>query len=355
VGVTPQVFVEENPGMIPMRNSSTTVARRHRLTERVLVSAIACFLGGLWTPATFAVKAPCATLAQALKEQPLPLADVKSYSYYSKLMQRQYDVNVAIPSGYGSHPERKYPALLLTDGNYSFEMAHSICQDMGGGEIEPPILISIGSPVAEGIDGFTRRRVQEFSTPNWAMQDPFGKAVADTCKKSAALPGQPCVGGAPKFLSFITSELLPELSKVYRIDIEDLGLFGHSAGGFFTSWVMFQGDARFKRFIIGSPAMAYGDGEIFRLEKQYSETHKDLRAGAYVGSGTLELADPFLEHIGMIVSGQARLSSALNARNYPSLKLYAEIHQNLGHSDVVLVVLARGLRLLYPKEPQSPR
>jgi predicted alpha/beta superfamily hydrolase len=287
-----------------------------------------------------------------LREQAFPIADVKSYSFHSKLMDRIYDVNVSVPNGYAKHPEKKYAALLLTDGHYSFEIAHGIWQAVSD-DIDQPILISIGAPLSEGRDGQTRRRVYEFSAPNWVMKDPFGQFVAAGCKEDRAADPDKCVGGAPTFLAFITSELLPELLKSYRIDSNDLGLFGHSAGGFFASWTMFQGDARFKRFIIGSPAMAYGDGEIFRLEEQYSRTHKDLPVTIYMASGTLELADAYLEGLGKIVSGHAHFGGTLNARKYPSLKLYSEMHQNLGHIDVAPVVIARGLRLLYPKTSQS--
>ncbi len=275
-----------------------------------------------------------------------PISNVKSYSYRSDVMDRNYDISIGFPHGYDDNPDKNYPALIVTDGNRVFPFAHGVSDGLGG-EIDQPVIISVGAPFEEGGVAYVRRRVYEFSPPGWPMQDAFGRVVADTCEKQLHVKPQQCVGGAPKFLKFIVSELLPDLYKEYRIDPDDLGLFGLSAGGFFASWVIFQEDSPFKRYIISSPAMAYGDGEIFHQEERYAATHKDLPVAIYMSSGALEMDSHFLEGIGKIVSGQVHLGGVLRGRNYPGLTLYSEIHQGLGHVDGVSTTLARGLRLLY--------
>jgi predicted alpha/beta superfamily hydrolase len=167
-------------------------------------------------------------------------------------------------------------------------------------------------------------------------------------------PPDRCSGGAPKFMEFIVSELLPRLEAKYPVDPERLGLFGVSAGGFFASWAIFQPNSPFRAYIIQSPAMAYGDGEIFRLEQRYAGEHKDLKVGIYLASGSLEMADPYLEGMGQIVSGQVRLAAALAGRHYPGLKLYTEILPGLSHGDAAGTALVRGIRLLYGKEGVAP-
>jgi len=281
-----------------------------------------------------------------------PTSNVKSYSYRSSSMDRLYDISIGFPKGYDQNPDKKYPALIVTDGNRAFPIVHTI---MSGVESVPwnsvamPIIISIGTPFEEGQVAHERRRGYEFSPPNWDMTDPFGQFFKNLCQNTLDTAVQQCAGGAPRFLNFITSELLPDLYKEHRIDPDDLGLFGVSAGGFFASWVIFQENSPFNRYLISSPAMAYGDGEIFRQEAQYAETHKDLPVSIYIGSGTLEIDDPMLEGLGRIVSGHAHFGGVLNSRQYPSLKLYSEMHQGMGHMDTPAVVAARGLRLLYSK------
>jgi hypothetical protein len=135
----------------------------------------------------------------------------------------------------------------------------------------------------------------------------------------------------------------------YRVDSAQIGLFGTSAGGFFAAWAIFQPESPFTTYIISSPAMAYGDGAIFRQEAKYAEGHQDLKAGIYLASGSMEMDHPFYEGMGQIVSGQARFAAALRGRNYPGLRLFTEIHHGLSHGDAAGTTLVRGIRLLYGK------
>ena len=289
-------------------------------------------------------------VAQQLEPRPIPSRDIQAYNYQSPSMGRRYDIIVGLPVGYQANPEKKYPALIITDGNHAFPIANDAARSlMEQHVIEGLFVISIGEPFEEGDSAWTRRRVHEFSTPDWAMADPFGQLVASgVCQRYRSEPGK-CVGGAPQFLDMIVSELLPRLTGKYRIDPNQLGLFGVSAGGFFAAWTIFQKNSPFTKYIISSPAMAYGDGEIFRQEERYAAANKDLKVGIYMASGSLEIDDPYLEGIGRIVSGQAHLGALLRSRNYQSLKLTSEIHHGLGHGDAAGTTLTRGIRVLYGK------
>ena len=287
--------------------------------------------------------------AQQLEPRSFPLRDVKSYSLTSPSMGVTYDISIGLPAGYEADPTRKYPTLILTDGNQTFPIALDAARSLASqGNIADLILVSIGSPYEEGDDSWTRRRIYEFSPPDWARTDKFGQGVSGFCQRLHSAEGR-CTGGAPKFLNFITTELLPKVASAYRVDLDQLGLFGLSAGGFFAAWTIFQPNTPFKKYIISSPAMAYGDGDGYRQEERYAADHKDLNAGIYLASGSLEMSDPMLEGIGQIVSGMIRLSAALSGRGYPSLKLVTEIHPGLGHSDGASTTLNRGLRVLYAK------
>ncbi|MBC7895724.1 MAG: hypothetical protein H7066_09930, partial [Cytophagaceae bacterium] len=207
---------------------------------------------------------------------------------------------------------------------------------------------SIGVPRSDGEQEHTRRRVYEFSPPNWDMKDPFGQAVTGLCKELKFAEGK-CTGGATRFLNAIISELIPMIAAKYPIDRENLGLFGISAGGFFATWAMFQPNVPFKKYLISSPAMAYGDGEAFRLEEKFAKEHKDFPVSIYFGAGVLEVADGQFEGIGRIVSGMSHITGKLASRNYPGLKVLTEYHPGMGHVDVLGTTVARGLRTLYGK------
>jgi len=286
--------------------------------------------------------------AQQLQPRPVPTELVESLSFQSPSMGQRYALNVSIPRELKPNDGKKYPALIVTDGDWAFPGVNAGVRSLDG-VIEPIFVISIGTALEEGTQAHVRRRVYEFSPPNWDRKDPFGEAVTKVCSDLRSEEGK-CTGGAPKFLNAIVSELVPLVAAKYPIDTNQLGLFGISAGGFFASWAMFQSNSPFKKYIISSPAMAYGDGAAFREEDRYAKEHKDLPISIYLGAGVLETFDPILEGRGRIVSGMSHLAGVLSGRRYPGLKLVTEYHPGMGHTDVMGATVVRGLRTLYAKQ-----
>ena len=284
---------------------------------------------------------------QQLETRPVPSRGVESFTFESPSMGVRFAVNVGLPGGFDPAGDERYPALIVTDGDWAFPGVHYPAANlMEEGAIESLFVISVGTDLADGQVEWVRRRVYEFSPPGWDLADPFGEVVKEACDEFEAGPGR-CTGGAGPFLEVIASELLPMVSERYPVDLDRLGLFGVSAGGFFASWALFQPNSPFTKYIISSPAMAYGDGEIFRLEERYASGHEDLPVSVYFGAGGLEIQDGFLEGVGQIVSGMTRLGGLLAGREYPGLEMVSEVHPGMGHTDVMGTVVARGLRVLY--------
>src|SRR5579864_3169054 len=191
--------------------------------------------------------------AQGLEPRPVSPRGVERYSYSSPSMGNRYEILVGTKAGFRAVPGKRYPALIVTDGYGTFPVALDALRSLSG-SVEDFYVISVGTALEEGDSAFTRRRIYEFSPPNWAMTDPFGTGVSNICQ-AYHTPADRCVGGAPKFLELIVSELLPLLEAKFPIDHQQLGLFGLSAGGFFASYVIFQPISPFKKYIISSPAM----------------------------------------------------------------------------------------------------
>jgi len=284
---------------------------------------------------------------QQLQTRPVPTGDVQSFTFQSPSMGVRFSLNVGMPVGYKPGDGKKYPALIVTDGDFTFPGVNAAARSLSGA-IAPLFIISVGTSIDEGEGEHTRRRIYEFSPPGWDRKDPFGQAVENYCRMFKSEEGR-CSGGAGKFLTAIVSEMVPQLAARFPIDTAQLGLFGLSAGGFFASWAIFQPNSPFKKYLISSPAMSYGRGEIFRQEARYAESHKDLPVGIYLGAGVLEAADPELEGMGEIVSGMSHFSGVLATRKYPGLKVTIEYHPGMGHTDVMGTSVVRGLRTLYGK------
>lgn len=318
--------------MVTLRRSTTILMMRFQRLSSCAV--LACAL----------LAPPLA--AQQLISRPVPTTRVESWSFESPSMGEKYSVSVGLPAEYKPGGTEKYPMLVVTDGDWAFRGVHEAVRSLDG-VITPVIVVSIGTAEDEGQLVWTRRRIYEFS-PRWGLTDPFGVEVEKFCKQIQSPEGK-CVGGSEQFLRVITAELIPLITAKYPVDTTQLGLFGVSAGGYFTSWAMFQPGVPFRKYLISSPAMAYGDGETFRAEARYAEAHKDFPAAVYMASGVLEAPDPLLEGIGKIVSGMSHLAGVLAGRKYPGLSLTVEYHPGMGHTDVMGTTVVRGMRVLYPR------
>ena len=282
-----------------------------------------------------------------LQTRPVPNRGVESFTFQSPSMGVRFSLNVGTPSGYKAGDGKKYPALIVTDGDFTFGGIYEAAGALSG-VITPLFIISVGTSLEEGEPEHTKRRIYEFSPPGWDRKDTFGELITQYCKTLGTADDR-CSGGAGKFLTAIATEMIPALAAKFPIDTAQLGLFGLSAGGFFASWAIFQSNSPFKNYIISSPAMSYGRGEIFRQEAAYAATHKDLPVGIYLAAGVLEASDPQLEAIGKIVSGMSHLAGMLATRKYPGLKVTIEYHPGMGHTDVMGTSVVRGLRSLYSK------
>lgn len=287
--------------------------------------------------------------AQQLQPRSYPVAVpelVESFLYQSASMGQRYAINVGIPADSKAGQNKKYAALIVTDGDRAFAGVNGAARTLGS-VIEPIFVVSIGTPLEDGREAYNRRRGYEFSPAEWDRKNPFGEYITKECADAHTPPDQ-CTGGAEKFLNAIVKELLPLVEARFPIDPDRLGLYGASAGGFFAMWSVFQPDSPFKKYLVSSPAMARGD--IFRDEDRYAKAHKDLPISIYMGAGTLESTDPVVEGLGEVVSGMSHMTGVLSGRHYPGLKIVTEYHPGMSHGDSGGTTTVRGLRTLYPKQ-----
>lgn len=96
-----------------------------------------------------------------------------------------------------------------------------------------------------------------------------------------------------KFLGFLENELHPSLTKTFRIDEDNVGLWGDSYGGLFTAYVAIKQSRIFKRIGIGSPGIIGMNSQIWKLYEQALEAKKDYSGRQiHVTIGGRELTEP---------------------------------------------------------------
>ena len=118
---------------------------------------------------------------QQLQTRPVPTGDVQSFTLQSPSMGVRFSLNVGMPVGYKPGDGKKYPALIVTDGDFTFPGVNAAARSLSGA-ITPLFIISVGTSIDEGEGEHTRRRIYEFSPPGWDRKDPFGQAVENYCR-----------------------------------------------------------------------------------------------------------------------------------------------------------------------------
>lgn len=159
---------------------------------------------------------------------------------------REYQISMYIPKE--PAPAEGYPILYILDANAIFGSAVEAVRLQNGerGGQEPTVVVGIGYPTDE----------------------PFHKErEADYAVSVSGEAGKPC--GADSFITFIENQLKPEIAKMVGVNKKKEALFGHSLGGFFTLYTLFNRPDLFQTYIAGSPLIGKGDRCLTPLEQVF--------------------------------------------------------------------------------------
>ena len=185
---------------------------------------------------------------------------------HARSLDRDYELFVTLPASAQSDRARRYPTLFMLDANIEFSIvAETAARLAATGIIEETIVVGIGMPRSEGESSFAFRRFEEYSPPTdgYAYGDELGRIF----RSLFAVRGQDArtrIGTAPALLRFIVDEALPLLQQRFPIDLNALGLLGHSAGGTFVGYALQQVQSPFRHYISISPGIAISGSWLMR-------------------------------------------------------------------------------------------
>lgn len=246
-----------------------------------------------------------------------------------------YKLEVSLPLHYSADDTLRYPVLYILDGNIGFPIAHSVRSAMDiTRSLENLIIVGIEYDVDRIMARFFANRWKDFTISN----DPAADNHPAFLIPSGLSEGDKSSGGASDFLIVLKNEILPFIDAEYKITGER-GITGHSLGGLFVSYALFKAPGLFSRYGINSPSFWWGSGEIFNIEKSFSEQHQDLSAQVFLSVGSMEGES--------MTSGMTAFADSLNSRNYDGLKLTAHIFEDEGHMSVIPAMISRTLSVLY--------
>ncbi len=259
----------------------------------------------------------------------IPGTEVRTITAQSN--QQEYRISVALPSSYAEHKERSYPTIYLPDAFFYFGMVTELTRVMAlCGEFPETIVVGIGYPIdkplAEATKEVQRLRIRDLSP----VPDP-----------AYALDGDPGGGGAPAFLMFIQSELIPLIEREYRADAAARVLAGHSAGGLFALYALFHQPDLFAGYSVASPPLDWADRVTFAYEAAFAEGRTSLPVKLYLGIGDHEDPDPtdsdFYRNFFQFIE-------RLESRRYEGLALTRHIAENCNHCASTAPTFQAGLQ-----------
>ena len=239
-----------------------------------------------------------------------------------------YRVFVGLPADYDARGDKRYPVTYVLDGNVSFPVTVNI-QRMYQLFRETPemIVVGVGYPVEFFPETFAAR---------WRDLTPWRNDVLDAAQ-SAQRGIELRSGGGADFLRFLREHAIPFVDENYRTTGER-ALYGHSLGGLFTLYALFEAPELFGRFAASSPSLDFSEESVFVLEAAYADAHDALPARLFLSFGSEEPR---------IAGAVVRLTDLLRAREYDGFTLRSQVFQDESHASVYPAALSTGLRFLY--------
>lgn len=252
---------------------------------------------------------------------------VSEISIYDEELDTNFIVHVTLPPGFDS--EKTYPAYVLTDGVWRFGNHPALRKEMENGKAGSALLVSIGYDYSmNGMDDTNRKKY--------------------FCEKDK------------EFLDFITDNLMPYLGEQYNIDFSNSTLYGHSLGGTFAHYAVFNSDRYenqpFGNYIIGSPAfwspgfLPYANESEFKNEYGYFDRNNTLDKRIFICAGADE--DPvYEEYYGdndSTLEGVENLTKRLESYGFTNFE--CKLYPNSGHYEFIPEMLNEVLAKFCPAE-----
>lgn len=257
----------------------------------------------------------------------------------SKIAGVRFSAWVTPPAQYDADETQQYPVVYQVDGNLFFPATAPFHQ-AGAGDILAPlrpfIFVSIGYSKEES-PAWTWLRVRDLLPPGEPVPDvmrqaveasvQYGKLARDEADRYLRMFDAPA---GDKFLGFLEDELHPLLTRAYRIDQSDVGLWGDSYGGLFAAYVAVKRSNLFKTIGAGSPGIVQ-NSQVFKLYEEAFASKQDYSGRRlHVTLGGREWTEPSLYRW-----LTARAASELLAKTaqdpLPGLQVSAELIPNETH------------------------
>ncbi|MFN8177615.1 MAG: alpha/beta hydrolase-fold protein [bacterium] len=179
-----------------------------------------------------AVAAP--GLAQTDAGTPIELG--RTFRIPSKVLGETRVVDVSLPDDYVASGDRRYPVLVVLDGEFEHEAAVAVTRFYAFTSQLPPMIV-VGVRNTDRMRDMTPAPVPGFRPP----------------------PEARTAGGADRFLTFLADELIPHLDGAYRTAPLRV-ISGHSLSGLFALYALAKRPELFTGYLVMEPSVWWNGG-----------------------------------------------------------------------------------------------
>ena len=180
---------------------------------------------------------------------------------------------ILVSSPEGPEPPGGFPVFYILDGDAWFGVAVEIARMREYETLDPALIVAVGYPSHFFFDA--QGRTFDFTPPDSNSSDPQMDGVK--------------VGGAGQFLTFLNETLKPWVRANYKINSTRQALFGHSYGGLFVLYAMFNAPNSFDTYLAASPSIWFSEQVVLRGEPGFEANAARTKPRVLVTVGGLEL------------------------------------------------------------------
>ncbi|MEE4296729.1 MAG: alpha/beta hydrolase-fold protein [Wenzhouxiangella sp.] len=199
------------------------------------------------------------------------LGDRESFTLSSEVIGRDFQILVRLPRSYESS-DRDYPLIVLLDGGILFPMLapYQLMMEAEGTADEALIV-----GISYGGLGFSNGnlRATDYTAPS---------------------PQVSYFGGAMAYQDFLSEELLPRLTREYRINSSQRVLLGQSLGGQFAMHAALTRPTLFSTYVAVNPAI-HANADYFSTLEAVGSKKKRTLIMAIGSEDPIEYRDPAMQ------------------------------------------------------------
>lgn len=256
---------------------------------------------------------------------------------HSEMVGQDFELWISLPRTYHASETRQYPVIYQMDPYRSFSIVKGLTDVLSGPIplIQEVIIVGVGygGRDPEAMMKWALGRTRDYTpVSSEDLEALYRRRFADLGMPDAQVK----TGGAPRFLDFLSKELIPMIESDYRTGSGKRMFSGYSLGGLLGMYILFHSPDLFNAYFVGSPSINYKEKITFSYESNFAKQNTDLYAQVFMSAGSLE------ENTSQLVQ---HMEEQLMSRSYEHLILNTVIFDNEDHASCYPAALSRALSL----------